>query len=102
MSLKFTSGQLIKMGKFKDAITPFYDELAVAMDAKVTNPVECFNISKRFSRIMLNPSDFDEVQAVGDAMLRLIMRIPGYLEPVSKEDFYKNVKMNYETIEATD
>ena len=102
MSLEFKSGQLIKMGKFREAIPMFYDEIHMAMEAGVTNPNEYLGLAEEFSRILLNPSNFDEVQMLGDKMLKLMMRIPGYLPTVSKEEFYNNIKLNYETFELKD
>jgi hypothetical protein len=102
MSLDFTAGQLVKMGKFKDAIPQFETELMLALEHGVIYNLEVVTLVTDFNSILLNPSNFDEVQGVGNKMLQMAMRIPGYLTKVSKEDFYTNVKMNYETIKTDD
>lgn len=102
MSLEFKAGQLVKMGKFKDAIPLFYDELYQAIEAGVTNPSEFLNLSEDFSRVLLNPSDFDHVQRLGDKMLSLAMRVPGSMPKITKEEFYANIKLNYDTFNTDD
>lgn len=90
------SGHLIKSGRFKDAIDKFYFELDTAKTLGVITYDEFYFLSRQFAFILLNPSDYKEVEALGNKMLNLAIRIPGKLPIVSEEEFKKNVKQSRE------
>lgn len=104
MSVKETAGQLIKSGRFKEAIPMVMLDVMAALHHGVATKDEllgdALGLVAQFQHILLDPSDFEKVQKLGDKFLQLEMRIPGYLRPLSKEEFYKNVKLNYETIKT--
>ncbi len=89
------SGSLIKSGKFRQAIPQFTTELRMALKNGVISEQEIFGskgLLNRFSAILLNPSNFDEVQALGNSMLHLALRIPNAVPVVTKDVFDRNVK----------
>lgn len=83
--IKELSGQLIRSGRFGDAIEPFNQELKRALDNGVITIEELFTLNERFAKILLNPSDFKEVNSLGNAMIQVALRIKGLVEPVDKE-----------------
>lgn len=90
------SGSLIRSGRFKEAISVFQNEIRLALNAGVITEAEMFNLQFRFCSILLNPSDMFAVNTLSDSMLKLAMRIPGYLPKVTPEEFEKNVKASRE------
>lgn len=84
--IKELSGQLIRSGKFADAIEPFNQELKLALDNGVITIDELFTLNERFGKILLNPSDFKEVNGLGNAMIQVALRIKGLVEEVDKEE----------------
>jgi hypothetical protein len=89
------SGSLIKSGNFKDAIDPFYAELDEAFIAGCITYNEWLGLSKAFAWILLNPSNYEDVKAVGDKMIALAVRLEK-LPAVSTEEFNANVKKSRE------
>lgn len=96
-----TAGQLIKSGKFKEAVPLVAKEIKLALRNAVITEGEMESLFVAFSSILLDPSDYENVQVIGDKFLAIELRIPNYLRPVSKEEFYNNIKLNYETIEPS-
>lgn len=101
MTNNYTSGQLLQMGKFKEAIPLFMHELDLAEKAGFLLRKELFYLISELSEILMYP-DYDRVQILGNKMIQLAMRIPNYLKPVSKEEYYNNIKLNYDTFEPKD
>ena len=76
------AGTLIKSGRFVDAINIFGQEVNLAYDYGVITKEELFGpngIIARFNRILLNPADVEEVKKLGDDMIFIAIRIPGYV-----------------------
>lgn len=95
--LEELSGSLIRSGRFKEAIPVLLNELFRALKHGVISEDEMRNILTRFGCILLNPSDMVDVRNLSESMLRLVLRIPGYVPTVSYEEFDKNVKASRET-----
>lgn len=90
------SGSLIKQGRFKESIDVFYNELELAVDNHVITWKELSDLSRDFSKILLNPSDYSFVQRLGTQMVNLAIRIPGYVPKATPEEFEANVKASRE------
>jgi hypothetical protein len=86
------SGHLIRSGRFRDAIWPFSNEVQAALHHGVITLEELFALQRAFSFILLNPSNPDEVVQLSNRMLKLALRIPGYVPSVGSEEFEKNLK----------
>ena len=77
------SGSLIKSGRFQDAIEVFNKELMEAMYEGVISTSELLGpggIISRFNHILLNPSNLDAVNKLGDDMIYIAIRIPNYVK----------------------
>jgi hypothetical protein len=84
--IKELSGQLIKSGRFVDAIKPFNQELRLALDNGVITIDELFDLNTRFAEVMFNPSNFKEVNLLGNQMVQVALRVKGLVEEVKKEE----------------
>ena len=84
--IKELSGQLIRSGRFADAIEPFNQELRMALDGGVISIDELFDLNTRFAKVLLNPSTFREVNQLGNQMIQVALRIKGLVEEVKKEE----------------
>jgi hypothetical protein len=95
--LEELSGTLIKSGRFKEAVPVFSHEIRQALAYGILTEKELFEvIIPEWSIILLNPSNFDQVQKFGNMMLQLALRIPNKLPRVSHEEFDNNVKKSRE------
>lgn len=86
------SGSLIRSGKFSEAIPKFWSEIQLALQHGIITQAELLECGEYFSRILLNPSDVDEVNALAGHMIKLAFRIPDYVPSVPTEEFKDNVK----------
>jgi hypothetical protein len=85
------AGSLIKSGRFKEAIPRFTALLGAALDQGVVTENEYYEVLREFMHILLNPSDFNQVQEYGNKILSLNLRLH---RPTSTEKlvFDKNLK----------
>jgi hypothetical protein len=77
------AGQLIKSGRFTDAIPVFGKELEKALAANVVTKTEVFGetgIIARFNRILLKPNNVEDAQKLGDDLICIAIRIPYYVK----------------------
>lgn len=93
--VKEVAGQLIKSGRFKEAIPLVAKELDEAIAHSLVPTSTIIGLLEDWSYILLDPSDFDEVQTLGNKFIQLAVRIPGYVEQVNREEYEKNKKASY-------
>jgi len=94
-----TGGQLLKQGRFKQAIPILLIEMQMAEGVGLLTDIEKWGANgllERLLNLMLS-ANYDEAQKLGESFMQLAMRIPGYLEEIDKTTFLDNVKLNYET-----
>lgn len=92
------AGQLIKSGRFRQAIPLVLYEMKLADDFGLLTNMEKYGengLLERLFKLMLNP-DYNDAQALGESFMQLAMRIPTYLPQINKDTFLDNVKLNYE------
>lgn len=99
-----TAGQLIKSGKFREAMPLVAKEIKLALRNGVAREEELFaensGLLNDFFLVLLNPNDFDFVQQLGNRFINLEMRIPNYLTKVSESEYKKNVESFYASIKS--
>lgn len=88
------SGNLIKSGRFKEAIPKFRYELCRALDHGVIKNIELFDLIEDFNELLLVP-DASKAADIGNRMLQLALRTPDIIE-LTKTEFGKNVKESRE------
>lgn len=89
------AGQLIKSGKFNDAIPVVIDELDYALREGVIMRDEMLALVQDWTHVLLNPSDFEQVQRVGERFISLAMRLPDYVQQVDQTEYKKNIEKSY-------
>lgn len=89
------SGSLIKSGRFKDSIEPFFLELEQAWENGVITVNELRVLERSFAHLLLVPNA-EDARLLGEKMLTLHMRILSIKQPFDDEAFEANVKASRE------